>query len=117
MALWVGVVAAEPARSNTILVMVEQPGCVYCAMWDEAIAPIYPRTPEGRHAPLLRAELGAGAPEGITYARKVTFTPTFILVEQGREQARIEGYPGEDFFWSLLEDMLTEHSGFQPEDS
>jgi len=34
--------------------------------------------------------------------RSVHFTPTFILVDDGREVGRIEGYPGEDFFWGLL---------------
>ncbi|MBL3206218.1 thioredoxin family protein, partial [Klebsiella pneumoniae] len=31
------------------------------------------------------------------------YTPTFILVDGGREIGRIEGYPGADFFWGLLE--------------
>ena len=96
------------------LVMVEQPGCVYCAQWDTQIAPIYPKTAEGRHAPLLRADLKSGPPEGITYDRKVRFTPTFILVDDGVELSRIEGYPGEDFFWGLLTMMLIEHTDFTP---
>ena len=32
--------------------------------------------------------------------------PTFVLVEDGRELGRIEGYPGEDFFWGLLGKLL-----------
>jgi hypothetical protein len=36
----------------------------------------------------------------------VRFTPTFVLVDEGREIGRIEGYPGEDFFWGLLERLL-----------
>ncbi|SNR27739.1 hypothetical protein SAMN06265370_101422 [Puniceibacterium sediminis] len=92
--------------------MVEQPGCVYCGMWNEVIAPIYPKTPEGQFAPLIRADLRAGPPEGISFARKVTYTPTFILIADGQEQARIEGYPGEDFFWGLLDMILQEHTEF-----
>lgn len=88
------------------LVMVEQPGCVYCAAWDKAIAPIYPKTEAGQAAPLVRVDLRADPPEGVTYARPVLFTPTFILVDDGAEVGRIEGYPGEDFFWGLLEQML-----------
>ena len=34
------------------------------------------------------------------------FTPTFVLVRDGQEIDRIEGYPGQDFFWSLLAMML-----------
>ena len=91
-----------------VLVMVEQPGCVYCEQWDTKIAPIYPKTPEGKYAPLLRVQLRDAAPDGMTYARRVNFTPTFILMNDGEEKARIEGYPGEDFFWGLLGMMLNE---------
>jgi hypothetical protein len=36
----------------------------------------------------------------------VNFTPTFVLLVDGVERNRIEGYPGEDFFWGLLGRML-----------
>jgi hypothetical protein len=46
------------------------------------------------------------APEGITLASRPRFTPTFIVVQDGAEIGRIEGYPGEDFFWGLLGRIL-----------
>ncbi|OSQ48192.1 thioredoxin domain-containing protein [Marivita geojedonensis] len=106
---WGSVGAAEP-----YLVMVEQHGCVYCERWDAEIAPAYPKTAEGRFAPLIRADLREGPPEGMTYARRVVFTPTFVLIKDGTEQARIEGYPGEDFFWPLLSKLLEDHTEFSP---
>ncbi|MCB1333108.1 MAG: thioredoxin family protein [Roseivivax sp.] len=108
---------AGAALADPILVMVEQAGCAYCAMWNEKIAPIYPKTPEGKFAPLVRADLRADPPEGVTYARRVNYTPTFILVDDGKELARIEGYPGEDFFWGLLGMMLEAHTEFRKEAS
>lgn len=104
---WVQATAAEP-----FLVMVEQPGCVYCQRWDAEIGPAYPKTDEGKFAPLIRADLREGPPDGITYARHVLFTPTFVLIENGQEKARMEGYPGEDFFWPLLTKLLSENTGF-----
>jgi hypothetical protein len=95
------------------LVMVEQPGCAYCAAWNDQIAPAYPNTDEGKFAPLVRADLHMGPPEGITYARRVNFTPTFILVKGGAEVARMEGYVGEDFFWPIFAKLLGEHTGFE----
>lgn len=41
-----------------------------------------------------------------TLKTPVIYTPTFVLVEHDSEIGRIEGYPGEDFFWSLLERLL-----------
>ncbi len=91
--------------------MVEQPGCEWCARWNEEIAPVYPKTSEGGFAPLRRVDLRA-LPDDLQVARRVMFTPTFLIVDGGRELARLEGYPGEDFFWPLLADLLTAHTGF-----
>jgi hypothetical protein len=35
----------------------------------------------------------------------VRFTPTFVLLDGDREIGRIEGYPGQDFFWARLENL------------
>ncbi len=94
------------------LIMVEQPGCAWCAKWDREIAAIYPKTPEGQAAPLRRVDLRQ-QPADLTYARKVQFTPSFLLVENGVELARIEGYPGADFFWGLLAKMLQLNTDFK----
>lgn len=106
-------VDAPPDGEGVRLIMVEQPGCAYCAAWDDQIAQAYDRTDEGRFAPLERADLRMGAPEGVEYDRRVQFTPTFILVREGREIARMEGYVGQDFFWPLFRGMLERHTAFR----
>lgn len=95
-----------PAKAETILLMAEEVGCVWCARWDEEISEIYPKTAEGQTAPLVRFDLHGETPEDVSFARRVHFTPTFVLVDNGVEVGRIEGYPGEDFFWGLLSMML-----------
>ncbi|MFN4159158.1 MAG: thioredoxin family protein [Gemmobacter sp.] len=94
------------AAEALVLMMVEQPGCIYCLRWDAEIAPKYELTDEGRRAPLQRQQLRAALPEGVTFDRPAIFTPTFVLLRDGVEAGRIEGYPGEDFFWGLLGQML-----------
>lgn len=94
------------------LVMVQQRGCAWCAAWDEQIAPAYPHTDEGKFAPLRRIEL-KDLPGDLTLRRNVTFTPTFLVVEDDTEIARLEGYPGEDFFWPVLARLLTTHTDFK----
>lgn len=106
---------AAPVDEGVRLIMVEQPGCAYCAAWDDQIAPAYANTDEGRFAPLARADLRMGPPEGVEYDREVRFTPTFILVRDGQELARMEGYVGQDFFWPLFRGMLERHTAFRPE--
>ncbi len=94
------------------LVMVEQEGCTYCEMWNEQIADIYPKTAEGRFAPLARMDIGDTNNGQVAFTRSVNFTPTFVLVEDGQELGRIEGYPGEDFFWWMLTKLLTDQTAF-----
>lgn len=108
--------AALPAWAVE-LVMVEQHGCHYCARWNAEIGPIYPMTSEGAYAPLRRVELGSEEMEKLAVQRRVNFTPTFVLVDgKGAEMARLEGYPGEDFFWGLLERMLLDLTDYAPPD-
>jgi hypothetical protein len=88
------------------LYMIEQRGCIYCERWDADVGDAYHLTTEGKTAPLIRHDLRAPPPKGVTFARKPQFTPTFILVKDGQELDRIEGYPGEDFFYGMLGVML-----------
>jgi thioredoxin-related protein len=94
------------AAAETALLMAEEAGCIWCARWNAEVGDAYEKTAEGRAAPLERYDIHEGAPEGVELARRVVFTPTFILVRDGQEIDRIEGYPGEDFFWGLLNIML-----------
>ena len=87
--------------------MAEEEGCIWCAAWNRDVSTEYPKTGEGRAAPLLRIDIHKPLPEGLELEKKLRFTPTFVLVRDGREVSRLEGYPGEDFFWGLLQRMLT----------
>lgn len=113
-ALLLTLVTALPLRAEPRLIMVDQAGCVYCQLWHSQIGHIYPKTPEGQFAPLWVVDLGDMPPDNIELARKVRFTPTFVLVDEGRELARIEGYPGEDFFWALLGKLLQDNTTYAP---
>ncbi|MGC1497027.1 MAG: hypothetical protein WA790_14545 [Sulfitobacter sp.] len=98
------------------LVMVDQRGCIYCERWEAEIGPAYPKTTEGRFAPLRKINIRVVADE-IDIKRRVVFTPTFLVVDEGKELIRIEGYPGADFFWPLLDKALretTQYTGRAP---
>lgn len=88
------------------LIMVEEHGCFWCARWDKEISEIYPKTEEGKTAPLRRLDINAAKADTTIFATPVHFTPTFVLIDKGKEIGRIEGYPGEDFFWGLLKSMI-----------
>ena len=88
------------------LLMFEEHGCPWCARWNADIGGIYAESDQGRRAPLRRIDIRAQDDAGVELARRAHFTPTFILIDEGREVGRIEGYPGPDFFWGLLDDII-----------
>jgi hypothetical protein len=90
------------------LVMIERAGCIWCAAFDREIAPIYAKTGEGRRAPLRRVDIAQPMPDDLRFVTAERLTPAFVLVEDKREVGRIRGYPGEDYFWTLL-DVLIRH--------
>jgi hypothetical protein len=96
---------ALPAMSAE-LVMYRRAGCPYCLAWDREIGPVYPKTDIGKSLPLRQVHLDRGKDNSVELKSPIRYTPTFVVVEDGREKARIEGYPGEFFFWGVLEKLL-----------
>jgi hypothetical protein len=102
--LTAGTMAVQASAAE--LVMFEDAGCVWCRKFDREIGPIYPKTEEGRRAPLRHLDIARSGEAGVRLARPVNATPTFVLADNGLEIGRITGYPGEDFFWGLLGELL-----------
>lgn len=89
--------------SASELVMFEQAGCVYCQRWERDVGTLYDRTDEAKALPLRRVDIQNQKMSGIALASPVRFTPTFVVVDQGREVGRITGYSNDTAFWGLLD--------------
>ena len=89
------------------LLMFERDGCVWCQRWDREIGPVYHKTAEAKLLPLRRINAENHAAPGITLASPVRYTPTFVVVDNGREIGRITGYVDDDAFWGLLAALAT----------
>lgn len=104
---------ARPAASAKVeqgvqLMFVRLDSCVYCRAWEAEIGPGYRQNALGRAAPLLPVNLDGPFPDGLALDRKPWLTPTFILLRDGQELARIEGYPGKDHFYPMLGQLMSE---------
>lgn len=84
------------------LVMFESAGCIWCATWNREVGVIYDKTAEARIAPLRRVDIDGPRPADLVGVGAIIYTPTFVLIDEGREIGRILGYPGEANFWGLL---------------
>ena len=52
--------------------------------------------------PLRRVNADRPAAAGVALVSPVRYTPTFVVVDNGREIGRITGYINGDAFWGLL---------------
>lgn len=101
------IAVATPRAVAAELLMLEQPGCVWCARFNAEIAPAWPKTEEGRLAPLRRVDITQPWPDDLAGVQKERFTPTFVLIEDGVELGRIRGYVGDEFFWYRIGELLS----------
>lgn len=108
LAVWLALVVGGTSASAGAaeLLMFESRGCPWCERWRQEVGVAYPKTAEGRRAPLRRLDLALARESGVQLAMPVTISPTFVLAEKGREIGRITGYPGADFFWALLAELI-----------
>lgn len=88
------------------LVMFTSKGCPYCIKFEAEVGRVYSQTDEGRLAPLRRVEVERPTPPDLRAIPNDRMTPTFVLLDNGREIGRIRGYTGQDFFYGQLQRLL-----------
>lgn len=110
-----GLVCALPAAPRDTkaedgaprLVMLERHDCPWCRRWLREVGEAsWNGSDLGRRAPLRRVDVGRGLPQDLSALRDWRFTPTFVLMAQGREIGRIIGYQSDWFFWQQAEALL-----------
>ncbi len=99
-------VGTGPPATAAELVMFEQDYCEWCEAWRREVGVVYDKTAEGRIAPLRRVNIFAKRPADLVHIKGIRFTPTFVVLEDGKEVDRIIGYPGEEMFYGLLGQIL-----------
>ncbi len=88
------------------LVMFESAGCEWCEAWNAEIGVVYNKTSEAKIVPLRRVDIDDDRPADLINLDGLMYTPTFVIINDGHEVGRIIGYPGEDFFWQLLNEII-----------
>ncbi len=88
------------------LVLFETEGCPWCEAWDQEVGKIYDLTDEARMLTLRRVELRDPIPADLRLSEDVKYTPTFVVVDDGKEVGRIVGYIGQEQFWGLLGEII-----------
>lgn len=95
-----------PKAQAAELVIFESEACEWCEIWNEEIGVFYSKTSEAKVVPLRRVDIDDDRPDDLKHLTGLVYTPTFIIMQEGKEVGRIIGYPGENFFWQLLNEIL-----------
>ena len=104
--LAITVLSFSSPSSAAELVMFESEGCEWCEVWDEEIGVAYAKTSEANIVPLRRVDIDDVRHADFKHLKGLIYTPTFVVMDNGKELGRITGYPGEDFFWQILNEIL-----------
>ncbi len=91
---------ASAAAQAMDLVMFESPTCGTCKLFKREVLPIYAGSPAGKVFPLWVAEMGGKV--SFKLNQPVTFTPTFVWVDNGVEVGRFSGYFGKAQFFNIV---------------
>ena len=99
-------VLPAPAASAAELVFVEVMGCVYCIRFNKQMAHNYQASSTGKAVPLRRVNLRQRWPADLKQVDRPPYTPVFILVENGEEVGRFNGYVNPQRFNHDLQRLL-----------
>ncbi len=82
------------------LVMFKSPSCGTCKLFKREVLPIYAASPAGQVFPLWVVEMGGKM--SFRLNQPVTFTPTFVWMDNGVEVGRFSGYYGKAQFFNIV---------------
>lgn len=96
------------------LIYFYDPDCASCRKFDDEVGKIYSNTGEARIAPMRKFSVQGLDAEAIhqrlgedtRLTSDILGTPTFVMVQNGVEVDRINGYGNDELFWMGLQRMI-----------
>ena len=92
----------QTAAADSRLIMVTSDYCPSCQAWELDVGKVYDKSPYATTLPLTRVEIGSKMPGDVTFQKPVVGTPTFLIIHNGQEIGRQNGYIDEEMFWWWL---------------
>lgn len=93
------------------LLMFEHKGCVVCKKFKAEMLPKYLKSKFAKDMP-IRSIIGDDPDPYKGLELKgfpFIYSPTFVLVQDGKELVRIQGFTGEKLFWQQMQNIYTNH--------
>ena len=104
--LFISTFVAATAGHAAELVYFKSAACTTCERWDEEVGSLYDKTDEAQRLALRPHDIHDDKPKDLAFIKGIAFTPTFVMVENGKEVGRIVGYISDYFFWGQVEALI-----------
>ena len=99
-------VAAAPPAPATELLVFEHPQCSYCQVFREHVLPKYHIAARISAPPLRFVDVAQDDTGSLGLSARIGMVPTAVVMRDGREVGRIEGYWGSANFFRMLAHIL-----------
>jgi hypothetical protein len=96
------------AHAEMRLYMFEIARCMACAQFHAETLPSYWSSEASRQLPLTIVDLNALGTAGQVLRAPISVVPTFVVMRDGTEIARITGYPGRQAFEASIAAVLAD---------
>lgn len=101
-----GDLVAQPKPNAVELVVFEHQDCTYCRAFRSDTLPLYRSNGQDVRAPVRFVRVEHSDTSTLNLNGRIEMVPTFVLMQNGRELGRIEGYWAPDNFFKMLSHLM-----------
>ena len=84
----------------------ESESCIYCRIFRRDVLPQYLQSKRAKMAPIKFIDVKRVDPKKLGIVAPLTMLPTFVIMREGRERGRINGYLGPEPFFHMVSQIL-----------
>jgi thioredoxin-like negative regulator of GroEL len=102
--------AIEQATPAAEVIVFEMAGCHHCVAFRDNLGARYLASTLQRAAPMRFVDIDKSDPASYPLATELRMLPTIVLIKNGREIDRLEGYPVPEIMFAMVKDALASQS-------
>lgn len=92
----------KPSTALQELIVLEVANCTYCDVFRQVVLPRYQRSKRAGELPIRFVDLNDPAADQLRLSSSVTIVPTVVMMREGAEIGRINGYMGPEAFFQSI---------------
>ena len=92
---------------KTEVVVFEIGGCKYCTVFRDNLGARYQASTTNAVAPMRYVDVGRLDPTDFQLRSEITTVPTIVLLQDGKEIDRVEGYPLSEALFGMVKSRVT----------